>query len=186
MFRNPGKHLSIHLVNFYNSPLSGRKHSELLPAKGKGSVLLRASSPFRLFFVVVYSVFGVWARAGLCFPEGMWHTGRAPGPGRGVGAARGRHARSRSPRRPLPFCILWHSACLCAQVYSWWIRFPPQSHVPGARQSEQINYFQLQACAWGRKGGRGAGGGPSAPQPDGAQPPPEYERGMTLGLSDPF
>lgn len=168
MFRNSGKHLSLHLVNFYSSQLSGCKHHELLWAKGagKGPVFLRARSPLELFRCLP-RFFLRCGWLGLCFAGGCARAGRP-------GAAVRRPCR---PALPCPAQSLPLAAATSALLYpvtlslslcsslSVMDTFPSQSHMLGARRSEQINYFQLQARAGG--GGQEGGGAPPRPGPAG-------------------
>lgn len=203
MFRNPGKHLSIHLMNFYNSQLSECKHCELLSVKGREKAPFYfelVTSPIILSFTT-FSVIGTlrgFVYFGGCgnleelLPEAAaWRLHEAamraqPGPAQALPLA----AATSALLYPVTL-----SLSLCSSLFMM-DTFPSQSHMPGARRSEQINYFQLQAWqAWAGGGGwrsRERGlleRGPSAPQPAGrgaASRSPGIWKGMTLGLSDPF
>lgn len=108
--------------------------------------------------------------------------------GAGAGRAQRSVRRPWRPALPCPPCpaqILPLPAATSALLYPLTLRlslcsslslmdtFASQSHVPGARRSEQINYFQLQA--------RAGGGGPRPSRTGAASRPPGICEGMALG-----
>lgn len=164
----------------------GVNTASLLPANGKGPVFLSASPRLR-WFCCSQRFFCDSGRAGLCLLQGTWQKNLER---LRPAAAVWRLHEAAMPARPGPAQTLPLAAATSALSYPVTLSLslcsslfmmdtlPSRSHMPGARQSEQINYFQLQAWqAWAGGGGRGAcwSGGPSAPQPGGrpagAQPP---------------
>lgn len=190
MFRNSGKHLSLHLMNFYSSQLSGCKHQELLAGKGKAGCYLELGQPWG--YVVVYRGF---------FPVLVARALFTPGavPGRAGPARRCREAAmppcpalpcANPPARRGDLCPFvscdTQPVFVLKFIHDGYVSLPIAYAGSPAERADKL--FSAAGPGWGRRA-RGWRG-PSAPGPSrtgrSLPLPREYARGWLSGLSDPF
>lgn len=193
MVRNPGKHWSIHLVNFYNSQLSGRKHCELLSAsrRGKASFYWELSHPAD-YFAVYSGFFMAWTvrivvyfrgrdtLAGLRPGAAVWRLHEA--------AMRARPCANPPARRadlcPFVSCDT-QPVFVLKFIHDGYVSLPiAYAGSPAERTDKLFSAAGLAGPGWGRRaaeGPAGAGAPPHHSRPGRAAasrpPPPEYERG---------
>lgn len=180
MFRNPGKHLSIHLMNFYNSQLSGCKHCKLLPANGKGPVFLSASPRLRLFCCLqrCFCFFFLWLgpRGALFIPGDVTKKpGKAPAGRCRVEAAWGGHARPARPcanppaRRgdlcPFVSCDT-QPVFVLKFIHDGYASLPiAYAGSPAERTDKLFSAAGLAGLGWGRRAAEPGGEGPAGAGP---------------------